>query len=167
MTTDSRAVLFIKYKKLAYKVAHAFATKYERPYWEMVDEALHALALEICNRWHVYDPKKSKPSTWLYQAIYWHLLTYCTNPKKARERPLEEVMGHAHRSSWLDNLLRELGEEGRALLSIILEAPGELEETLSYRAPVRSRRAVREYLEEQEWSEDEIEYAWTEVAAAL
>lgn len=173
---NTRAELYKRYRRLAYSLASKMAQKFNRPYRELLEESLHALAFAVCAYWTTgvqvlptskLDKTKCQAVTWLYQCIYWHLMDYCMKPAKRRELPLQEAKDKAKQVTWLTALRAELGEEGRALLGIVLEAPGALAHELSPRAPQRSRKALQAYLTQVGWDTLRIERAWTQMEYCL
>lgn len=168
MPTDDRTALFHQYRGLVYKIAFKISQKYNRPYHEMVEEGLGALTWELWGRSDHYDPEKAGRSHWYYQSIYWHLVCYCDKLKKVGSMwNIDECEHPPYKSSWVESLLQELGEEGKELVRIICEAPGELASEIAPRAPVRSRAAVRRYLSSENWGEQKIERVWHEVECAI
>jgi len=167
MPTDDRTALFQRYHKLVYKIAKNISEKYNRPYHEMVAEGLGALTWEIWGRDGHFDEKKAGRSHWYYQSIYWHLVCYCDKLRKTTTFDIDHCEHPAFKRSWIEGLLRELGDEGKELVRIICEAPGELAAELAPRAPVRSRAAVRRYLSSENWTDHKIERVWHEVECAI
>lgn len=183
--TNPKADLFRRYRKLAFKVASNFAERFRRPYHEMVDEALFGMAMEICNRWDKFDPERASHSTWLYQACYWHLMNHCLyevglDSKRPPRASLDAALEvEAPPRYWAEALWQELGEEGRALLLIVLDCPGDLARVLTTRRVLErgakdpaviedSRNKLIEFLiTELGWDDATVERAWEQVETCL
>lgn len=65
-------------------------------------------------------------------------------------------------------ILRELSDEARALVRVVLETPGELAGALTVKAPRRSANLIRDYLaKEMGWSEEQIDRVWGELKESM
>ena len=161
---DIRALRFERWKGLVTRIALDIAKRWNRPASEVIEEAYSHLAFKVCAKWDI-DPSKGATSTWIYQCAYWHLWIWCEKNARARGVGLlPEEADRPARGSWFHALLTELGDEARVLVLALVEAPGELAGTVSHRAPTRSRRAVRRYLEKTEgWNPYQFERVWGEV----
>ena len=161
--------LYRDHQRIVNHLASKFAKKFGRPFEEMRITALDCLTLQVAIMWKgYYDPSRCKPTTLIYGNIYWCLLNYCTH-QRLQTLPLEEIVEEPeHQRSWFERFLEELGAEGRALARVICEAPEELATLVAVRAPVRSKRAVSDYLERRAaWDEEMFSRAWTQVEEAL
>lgn len=198
--SEPRAALFRQHRQMVFRIALKFSEKWGVSLDDLLYEGTWALEHEVCERWGRFDPSKASATTWCYHAIYWHLMRHCTShiKQKARETPLsafdadnDEPRGgcHAHegntwepvsRVGFVERLLREVGEEGRALVRVILEAPGELADAFSPRIVSeshkrrvwvtnirRSRKVLRSHLRGMGWSGDEIRRAWNQVESVM
>lgn len=127
-----RAELFVRYQAMAVDISRKIATRFNRPYAEMEEEALSQLAW-VCARWtnpengSRYNGKKdAAPQTWIYQCVYWHLWIYAEKEGKRRQVALQEADGKEVQCGWAEGVLGEVGEEAQALLRVLFEAPGEV-----------------------------------------
>lgn len=161
--------LFVKYEKLALSAARAIAAKYGRSYSELADESLSILARLVVEKWDSFDPSKASACTWIYQKVYFNLANHCVALSKHFNRegtPIDAEPPHRGRTR-LEALFAEIGEEGRALLNIIVNAPGDLAYSLSPNAPVRSVNAIRRHLRDEGWDDETTERAWTQLEVSL
>lgn len=178
-TRKEKGELFKKYIPMTYSMANKFSAKYKLPHAEMEDEAQSALAM-IVAKWEMEGAKDStgSPSTWIYQKMFWHLLTYCTRkqPKEIRFSAIEREtpIDPPHKTGWLEGLVRTLGEDARIVANTILFAPAEIVEDIkdnlrprSHRAREKARAAVEGYLVDQGWTGERFAAAWWELAVAL
>lgn len=173
-----------RYIKMAYSVARGLAKKFHRPYQEVADEAAAHLAVIVCERWDEFDETKSKETTWVYHGIYWHLTRcYFTADSPARHSEMkytsfpEDWDSTAPSQSWIEQTLSEMGEEGRALLFIVLEASGSfakeilcIRELFKRRRETQSielRRAIHRKLSEDGWQPDRVAKAFSELEEVL
>lgn len=97
-----------------------------------------------------------------------------TDAATSYSRLMEDSTGEgpADRHHWLDNLLRELSEEGRVLVQTIVEAPEEIaHEFMPHRGRPSTKRqmmAVRSYLVDRlDWDWRTFHRAYREVEACL
>ncbi len=163
--------LWLRYQPIVYNLAWKFSKKYGRPLEEMVDVGHGVMAITICDG--SYNSEKSKWVTWIWQKVYWALTNYCQRNKRKREVPIiDEDYERPAKVSWLERIFRELSDEGKTLLRVICEAPGELANTLfgergvqdSVQDSVQVGKAVLfEFLEQNDWEKDKIDRAWKEV----
>lgn len=164
-----------QFQNMVYQRAHKTVQKYGVEWDEALSEATYGL-IEAAR---TYDPEKATKSTWYYRVMFEVTTTnfsrhfkHCT---RETTMPMHEMTEEDERSlipeykpSWLSCLLTELGEESRALVHIILDAPEDIADSLSPRAPTRSRNAVREYLiDVLDWPKDELNRSWQEVQSCL
>ncbi len=179
-----REELFPKYKPMATALAKAFSKKYRVPFGDLLDEAQGALGLACCT-WGRWRTDKSFPhpgcklTTWMYHSIYWRLLTHCTRERPRNSMvPLSVVTGEdtevrehpnlLSRRTWRDRVLRDLSEDARDLVYIIICAPSEIAEDVATATCARGRAAVREYvLRWWGWPLHKLNSVWDEVRNAL
>lgn len=177
---------YMAHRTLVYRIAHTLARRFDLPSEDMIDEGLFYLAgltfqegmfdatrgeakVGGASRWD----GRSSISSWIYQNVYWSLWIYATKRKKRREVSMEEDFDRASRGpSWVEKLMAEVGEEGRALLSVLFEAPGELSGVLwtdakagprPRRCGRKGREAVTRHLLREGWDEARVARAWSEV----
>jgi hypothetical protein len=164
---------FIKYKRMAMKIAANMSRRFDISYDELADESLSILGLALSNNWVCY--LHAGECTWVYKHIYWPLLTYCT-----RARPTDipfsvldgddgEPFDHPAKPNRICNLLRELGEDARIVVDTIIHAPTEIADDLDITSGCqRAKAAVARHLAETEgWFSFQIKAAFTEVGAAI
>lgn len=177
------ATLYRKHEHLAYNLAKKFSEKFRRPYEELSGEATSALAEAVVIKWGKYDHRKAKPITWLYYRIYWRLMDYCLGVTRDRDTfvPLERAEEVETREGWLEGFLREVGEEGQALVRAILElGPGVSDHLESLegvkvvvlsgrgsRVEPKTKRVLRHHLRERGWTEERFAESWSAVENTL
>jgi len=176
---EDMTILFRRYQRVAMKLAGQFSGKWGRSQSEMVEKAIDALADVVVE--NSYLPSiGTKPVTWFYSKIYWSLHDYCWKKAQSPEVPLRDGFDQEEEAGWLSVLLKELSEEGKALVNIVCEAPGELAHVLWFLpkkgsvvgpkpmwAPKKQRRKLKQYLRDNRWSEEKIERAWEEVQKCI
>lgn len=188
--SEPRAALFRQHRQMVFRIALKFSEKFGVSLDDLLYEGTWALEHEVCERWGRFDPAKASATTWCYHAIYWHLMRHCTSHmrQKGKESVFSAFDPEDGDDSWepvsrvgfVERLLREVGEEGRALVRVILEAPGELADAFSPRMVSeshkrrvwvtnirRSRRVLRSHLRGMGWSGDEIQRAWNQVESVM
>ena len=138
--------LIRKHQKMILSIAHKVQKRYpSENYDELVSEGYWGVVKCIPK----YNPEKAKITTWLYQAAYYQMLSFCTNPVTHRDVPTPEedpIFERAEEESWLSVFLRGLGEDAELLITAILEAPGELSEVIRNESPRNIRRAITKQL---------------------
>lgn len=168
---STQTELYHRYAKMASSIARNFSQKYGKPLPEMADEAKRALGLAIAEWKLKYNRHRSCPSTYVYQAIFWHLTSICQPRARTRSTSYTDPSlldsYHSKKESWYSRIWNDVGEEGRAFLRILFEAPGELQRTLSHAAPKRSHKRLVKYLRDHDWSSSEIQNAMKQVRLCL
>ena len=184
MNLKEKEALFFQFLPMARKIAGGFSQQQSRySYEELEDIATYVLILNIYEvntdeRKSKFNEKKGKWSTYLYYRIYWSLKEVTTrgdyqggikdwcDREVVKDLQEKEIVNEKH--SWLDNLRRELSEEGSALLRILLEAPEELKAGISPKAPARSKSMLHDYLVDVlDWDDYKFQLAWEELEMAI
>lgn len=159
---NRRAAYFERYDRIVKSLAGHYSEMYRRPRQEFLDEGRSHLAWILCNsfglegvekEWTFDESRGGSISTWIYGSIYWHLRCYADArvarwKKEKGSLESSEVRSKVARVGWVERLLSSVGTEGRALLQIVLEAPGELGDVLWRRADrtvVHEGRKTRDY----------------------
>ena len=160
--------LIRKHQKMILSIAHKVQKRYPaESYDELVSEGYWGVVKCIPK----YDPEKAKITTWLYQAAYYQMLSFCTSPSAHRDIPTDDedpIFERAEEESWLCSFLRELSEDAEFLVGAVLEAPGELKNIVRESAPKASRTFLRRYMRrELQWDAERIEKTWEEVKLCL
>jgi len=163
--------------RLAYMLVHRFHALHGHSVEDLASEAMWGLV----NGSQTYDMESGAQTTWAYNWVYWRLWYYC-HPKEVH-RMTKESLYHTSEESleeerfesrprWAHALMKDLGEEGKELIRIILSAPEELID--EYRnvkkeaSRLRLVRKVRAYLiNELDWSNAKVDRAWQEVVTCL
>lgn len=169
MTNEDKQKMFESYRRVAGNTALRFARKYGFPVAELEDEAMSIVGLVLAE-WEGSGVEVRKPYFWLYHNLEWSLSTYCLKRMKARQRARgsDKLDKSTARTGWLEGLMRDLGEDARALVETILQAPTEIAADLAPRTRRRGRAAIHRYMEEKQgWSPTRIATAWQEVEVAL
>jgi RNA polymerase sigma factor (sigma-70 family) len=156
------------HQKMILAIAHRIHKRYPaESYDELVSEGYWGIVKGIPK----YDSEKSTITTWLYQAAYYQMLSFCTNPVTHRDVPTPEedsVFERAEEESWLGSFLRELSEDAEFLVGAVLEAPGELKNIVRESAPKSTQKRLRRYMQsEMQWDVERIERTWEEVKSWL
>lgn len=174
LTQNEKADIFTGHLPLARQMASRFSKKYGLPLTTVLDEAQSILALVVA-RWdagggrgYVAECGCNKTS-WIWRALYWDLLTFCTRGNKhhKRERESESIYTAPARFNWLERFYRNLGEDARIVCETILFAPAEIIDDItanaghSYRN--RAYRAVWAHLRAKGWAEERVELAFAEI----
>ena len=195
ITPEGQAERFVKYRRMAAKIAEGMSRRHGIPFEEVRDEAESILSLALCDGW-VCDTALASECTWVYKKVYWPLLTFCTRGKD-RYIPFSSLGGgedgefdapaKSHPIQNIQNMLRNLSDDAAYLVKTIIHAPVELADdiTAPWRAGAvraawgdkdqklsnmisQSRSAVRAFLEGTEgWTSDHFDRVWTEVDACL
>jgi len=160
--------LIRKHQKMILSIAHKVQKRYPaESYDELVSEGYWGVVKCIPK----YDPEKAKITTWLYQAAYYQMLSFCTSPSAHRDIPTDDedpIFERAEEESWLNGFLRRLSEDAEFLVGAVLEAPGELKNIVRESAPKASRTFLRRYMRrELQWDAERIEKTWEEVKLCL
>lgn len=186
--TDAQKVeIFNQYQEMVYSMASKFSLKFNVNYHDMIDEGMSILGA-LVTKWDAegnsskHDPAKSSRTSWVYRALYWDLTTVCTRTnQKARlfstlrteEQKPVDMEGPV---SWMEKLMRDLGEDAKILVRTIFMAPAEIVADIAPGTKGKARKAVREYLlkhgtevdgEQVPWSPERLDAAWEEVTVAL
>lgn len=156
------------HQKMILAIAHKIHKRYPaESYDELVSEGYWGIVKGIPK----YDPEKSTITTWLYQAAYYQMLSFCTNPVTHRDIPTDDedpIFERAEEESWLGSFLRELSEDAEFLVGAVLEAPGELKNIVRESAPKSTQKRLRRYMQsEMQWDVERIERTWEEVKSWL
>jgi len=167
-----QAQKFHKYIGLARHIAVRLAHKHGLPLDDVVAEAESLLAVLLCDKW-VCDTGRSSESHWIYQKLYWAILDYCTR-KRPRYFTFSEVstdeypFDAASNPSILTRLRRELGDDAKEIVRIILNAPIEIADDVRASCPARARKAIQRHVRAVwGWRPHRIDKAWREVAACI
>lgn len=163
-----------KYGAVINKNAMQLSRRYHIDFEELHAEGIWGAWSQL----HNWDPKRGCLCTWIYRTSYHTILNYCLAQKKREQREIplqtsspaceDDIFDIQARTSWINSLLLELGEEARMLVSVALEAPEELAEVLRARAPMSSANALREYMiDALDWDEEKVDRTWREVQACL
>lgn len=179
LTDDQKVELFRQFVPMAHKFAGRFSRTFGVSLETMTTESLSMLSLVVA-RWECqqvgYNPTKTSQSTYIYRALYYGLYDLMRRdwPKEKR---LADRYDAPKRSTWLERLLRTLGEDARTVVTVLLFAPAEiaaeLEPTLHRArdkvraARERHRLAVRQYFVAQGWTAERADAAWLEVGVSL
>ncbi len=160
--------LIRKHQKMILSIAHKVQKRYpSESYDELVSEGYWGVVKCIPK----YDPEKAKITTWLYQAAFYQMLSFCTSPSAHRDIPTDDedpIFERAEEESWLCSFLRGLSEDAEFLVGAMLEAPGELKNIVRESAPKASRKFLRRYMRrELQWDAERIEKTWEEVKLCL
>ena len=169
LTKAAVAEKYMKYEYMACRIAIGLAGRHGVPVAELCDEARSILGLALANNW-THDPRMSGEQTWVYQNVYWPLLTYCTRgrPRMSSTEDIPAAAEPAAPPARLANLLRDLSDEARALVECIINAPGDLIEDITRANRRRAKAVVTEHLARAHGLFPfEIDAAWREVEAAL
>jgi hypothetical protein len=181
--TESRAAAMVeKYQRLAWAEGRKFARRTGRcptACAEAGQEILHNCLME----WDESAPEM-KEANRIRKFIRWRLVDYFRTHEKSRARleihpmdfsepeeeedfspELEQVI--TGRPSWSECLLRELGEEGQAVVRLILHGPAEILEDMMPTTHARAARTIRKHLADHGWEFEKINRAWREVQACL
>ena len=156
------------HQKMILAIAHKIHKRYPaESYDELVSEGYWGIVKGIPK----YDPEKSTITTWLYQAAYYQMLSFCTNPVTHRNIPTDDedpIFERTEEESWLGSFLRELSEDAEFLVGAVLEAPGELKNIVRESAPKSTQKRLRRYMRrELQWDVERIEKTWEEVKSWL
>ncbi len=178
-----KAQLFTLHIPLARRSAWKASRKYGKPFEEMEDEAVSALAV-IVTEWDLdtinsYDPKKDaqkNPTGWIHWRIYFALETkYRASKKRVRYMDFTEGtddvptcgINPQQPQKWIDRVMSDLGEDARIIVSTILHGPAEVMEDMMPRRRLRGRETIVRHLLDNGWDKDRIITAWHEIEAAL
>lgn len=161
-----------RYEKLGWKMAKRFSERYGVD----IEELMSAIYLELLVRQQTCRDEHDA-NKWAFQTIYYACLDHCHKESKFHQRfsPItqetdgEEVMDtRPQPRDWKADLLRELSEEGRCLVQVVIEAPEEIADELTVSTRGRARRAVQRYLiDELDWNAKQVQQVWAEVQACL
>lgn len=186
---------FLLYRDLARSLAGKFSRQYHKAYVDLVEVAEYALCLELFGR-RGFDKKAgTKKSTWLYTVIYFHLTQVCTRglhpcpryegsmqvhirewvpetPFSCLSTDDQSSIDPEEKSNMVTELLSELSAEARALVQIVLQAPGDLANVITSRDSQRALRMTREairvhLIDEFDWTTEMVDRAWAEVEHAM
>jgi hypothetical protein len=188
MTDTEKVKIYNQYLPMVYRMAGRFSRVYGMPFQDMVDEGQSILG-RLAATWDSgkfpFDPAKANATSWVYRNLFWDLTTLCSRACKNRAIPFSSLeredrpIDLPSKSSWMDNLLREVGEDAKILLQTILDAPAEITEDVfgvlrgKDSTPYRSRRVdkawdvLQSYLVSCGWEPNRIDAAWHEVEVSL
>ena len=174
MTETERGALYQQYLPLAAKLTNQFSRYYGLPYDDLHDEAQGLLGMSIAS-WERYNPAAAGVTTWLHRWIYLGLLTYCTRGHHTRSTipfSVLEMDDNAFdppaKTSRLDRVMRDLSDEAKDVLYLILHAPAEIADDLSIKTSTRARQSIQKYLlTTLAWQPARVERVWIEIQEAL
>ena len=190
---------FRRYLPLAMKIAHKAHRNFNIPLQDAIGMCESNLAWIVSvwysdNRSWAYTPKEKggcSEMTWIWRGLNQAMLDYvrrdlARHPAKRfselnKDEESKVNLPDTHRH-WLDTFLRDLGDDAREVVQIIVNAPAEILSEL-YNMPRRvdkveqisgrkcgsgrAAKAVQAYLGQQGWDEGRIGKAWAEVGEAL
>jgi hypothetical protein len=177
MTDQQKSKLFVQYLPMVKKLAWRFAHGNPRHYQELLDLGEHTLGYALTkwagsnDRCSCGGEKQINRTSWIYRNLRWGMLSHirreCKRPTVALPKDGSTKL-HSKPTSWIQNLVMELGDDARTVVSLVLMAPAELAEEMEVRTCARARTALRTFLEEKlGWNDNRVETAWEEVAACL
>lgn len=143
-------------KKLVWK----FVKKYGGDFDEWLSDANYAAVQAI----NTYDESRgAKLSTWVYNSVYFDLLTVAQNRIKQSKRndvrlDFEPLTTDA--VSRLSALMTEISEDAQMLLSCFFESD-------TRQRPTTVRKSIRVYLQSQGWNAHRMTKVLDEVRSAL
>lgn len=172
--------LFKRYEKVVCAAARGVAHSTGKSHQEMAEEAISRLG-EVSMNWPAfYDPTQgASGTTWLTIKIRSYLRDFCRKQLRRREVEIPDSNNFEINEHWLPRMWRELGDEARVLLQIVLDAPPDIANTFRgiQNDPIRARMALMDHLRTSVpspanptvmgWSDAEIDRAWSEVQSCL
>lgn len=154
---DTKSQLFADNQRTVLQYSRALANRYSLPVKELEDEGLSALGLAISSR-----------EEHILKSVYWALRKLILYRLRRSQRLTSGLKDSSGIPDPLFALWSVLSDEGRFLVRVILEAPGELIDVLTPRAPKRSKKAVVKHLRKSEgWSRLKVQRVWKEVEESL
>lgn len=165
---DARTELWNQLQGLPKHIAMKMHLKYGLPLDELIEEARSLLGYHIAR--DRYNSSRGKPMTWFYTILSFQLRDYCT---RKRDRMIhfsteDTEFEPAGKKSPVQNLLMELGAEAKELVTLILHAPEEIVDDMTFATKGRARKSLQQYLTSTRgWSRPKLETVWAEVEAAL
>lgn len=123
---DRRAQRFVKYKRMVGRLGERASRASGLRMQDCIDEAEGCLALLLCEQWHRFDEARGAESTWITWQVRGHLGDFRKREQRRQITPLEDPDRLVKPDCWIERLWSELEDEGRKLLRVIFEAPGEL-----------------------------------------
>ncbi len=169
--------LFNSFTPMAMSLAAKFAVRYRKDPHEMRDEASSLLGWIIATWDEHYDADKAMPSTWIHRRLYWGLLDYCSrnsrdcrgSRKMASLEPLleDEQWDAEARETFMTRLHKDIGQEAKELVHLLLEAPREVVRDLTSSSDKRIRRAMGLIQIQLGWSNEALNKTVWEVRQCL
>lgn len=161
-----------RYKPMAAAIGRRLAARNGINVREMLDEALSVLGDLVARR-----PDEAavccrvSESTWVYRNLVWRLTDYVRNHHRHRQRvrnvKADEELPLPDRTTWIDRLMHQVGDDAWTIIDIVARSPGELG-TMSAFQCARARRWLRRYLrQELGWGYHRTSAAWEEVRACI
>ena len=117
-----------------------------------------------------YDATKgSQFSTWVYNRVSYAFWDFITDNKKYQDRFGESNQLLAESSDSkphrLDGILKELSEDAKTIVQLIIDTPGDLVSIIRVKKPEKQRRAIWKYLRGLgvEWSLGRVVNSFDEI----
>ena len=169
MDRDAVERKLIRYKYLIYKLSSKFASRFSMPLEEMREVAEWTLIREFSTRWsEFFDPALSKEFSFVYQCIYWSLMTHCQTEAATRKLLCADMEDQVARKEPLVELLKDLGEDAQFLVkTVTTDIPNELLQDLSIKTCSRAREGLKKHLAKIGWTARRVSRAWAEVTECL
>ena len=141
--------IWAQYENMFHSIANRIAGAGAPMHDDLVQEGF----LGVMEKLPSYDSTASSVSTWVYRVARFRMLDFIR--AGARNGPVLDVTDSGEdekpglalpaRTSWLENLLTEMGDEAQALIHAILEAPEELAQ-ITWRRPAQGLQEVESYM---------------------
>ncbi|RLF30309.1 MAG: hypothetical protein DRN14_00200 [Thermoplasmata archaeon] len=162
-----------QYKEMIYNIAWKMAKQHNEDFDELVSEGINGVMKYLPR----YDSAKSSLCTWVYRSAWDEMKSYCINPKRKRHvatdfSDLTDDNDLAHQlpstSSWIGDIMQEIGDEARALVKVVCEAPDELRKEIIRGKQERRAEALKAYMiDVLDWHPEKVNTVWREVSACL
>lgn len=156
-------------KLLVWHSVHAFHRKYGDLYGTR-EELFSEGCLGFSIAYKLYNPAKGSFPTYVRTVVGHTLLELVRSETKRRVRfnttSDVEIADHP-RSFSLTDFLDEISEDARAIVSLVLDTPRDLQRVVHKEGRKDVKYTLRQYLDGMGWEEERVENAFSEISTAL
>lgn len=176
MTFDFSHETYQDVERLIHNTIHSFLRLH--PNCGTYEELLSEANLAFTMAYRSWDADRADFTTWCQTKVWRRLLQYRRETAKqhARSEQVQQHLQHEYKGAEqatepfdLQLLLADVGEDARAILSLVFETPHTMEKQV--RAgdcrPATWRKALRQWLATFCWPRDVVENAFREIREAL
>jgi len=160
------AETYVDVEKLIYRICHNFQDRFGGDFEEHVSTANEA----YMDAYATFDPAKGKFTTLLWTCV-WRRLMDVSMTEARRQKTLtynSELVESADRPGFdLGTFTRELSDDAKTVVNLLMDMPGELAEMVGCSRGVKIRKMLRKFLDDNWWTAKRISGSFKEIREAL